>query len=733
MNGTQRNNRLQFLVLSMAALLMTSFFLDFNTVHAATGYTVAISINPVNGGTVTGAGVYPPNDTVTVNASPNSGWAFANWTENGQIVSTSVTYTFTLTSDCTLIANFIETDAAVFVPGPSMNVARMGHSAVTLSDGRVALFGGHGEGFVSLSSSEIWSPSTSAFSTLQMNYTHDSSAFVSLADGTYLLAGGSADWGVPAYATSETFTPNGNTFTKVGNMVRFRAGTCGTTMKDGNVLIASAWWTHNDANLYGELYNTTTQSFAATGAFNVARADAIVWPTSDGQAVVLGGYTPTGGLVDQPVELFDPATGSITTLQTTLFKDETGWMTLYDFFRPSSAQRLANGRYIGLAWRQGSSVTSYRLFTFDPQTKTIAVMTTDPALPDSSTASLLQPVVDRVSSRIHLVAQLSGSTFSNVAVYSVELTSGKLIRSKNSYSTTYHIYSAGIVPLADGRLMITGGTSDGSNFHPVSQTLLITPPASRSGLIFQPGPGLNDGTDDGSINAGKDAVFYDCAGSWSGTGTTIAGSARSTCNQCSPKAYIQFNISTLPSNVDRVYLGVTHLPHTAYCYSMCAANFYFYPVLTDWNEMALPSTPPEEGSPVFGPLNITFPNDFGSKEYDITEIYKKWKNGTVANHGLAVYSPDQGCNNAAVTWNIYSSDSADAANRPYLKVVVSQPVIKGDINGDGQVNLTDSILCLQILCGLTPGNINPASDVNGDGKIGLEDGIYVLQVLSGVR
>jgi PKD repeat protein len=58
---------------------------------------------------------------------------------------------------------------------------------------------------------------------------------------------------------------------------------------------------------------------------------------------------------------------------------------------------------------------------------------------------------------------------------------------------------------------------------------------------------------------------------------------------------------------------------------------------------------------------------------------------------------------------------------------------KGDVNGDGNVDLTDEILCLQVLSGLAPDNINPAADVNGDGKIGMAEAIYIMQKVAGLR
>jgi len=53
---------------------------------------------------------------------------------------------------------------------------------------------------------------------------------------------------------------------------------------------------------------------------------------------------------------------------------------------------------------------------------------------------------------------------------------------------------------------------------------------------------------------------------------------------------------------------------------------------------------------------------------------------------------------------------------------------KGDINMDGQIDLTDAFLIFQILTGISPeGTINLTADVDGDGKIGLKDITYIIQ------
>ena len=69
-------------------------------------YTISVSSDPSNGGTVTGGGTYQIGLTCTVVATANTGYTFVNWTENGSVVSTNANYTFTVNSNRTLVANF---------------------------------------------------------------------------------------------------------------------------------------------------------------------------------------------------------------------------------------------------------------------------------------------------------------------------------------------------------------------------------------------------------------------------------------------------------------------------------------------------------------------------------------------------------------------------------------------------------------------------------------------------
>ncbi|MCZ4409085.1 DNRLRE domain-containing protein [Cryomorphaceae bacterium 1068] len=195
-------------------------------------------------------------------------------------------------------------------------------------------------------------------------------------------------------------------------------------------------------------------------------------------------------------------------------------------------------------------------------------------------------------------------------------------------------------------------------------------------LIIQPGPGLNDGTDNGTPDAGKDTwVNRFAPGDNYGDSYASASSPRSNCNTSDYKSYFRFDVFSLPDEVDSVFFGVTHLPHTTYCYANCDADFYFYHLTEPWDEMALiqSNLPSEDPTPFYGPINITFPNDFGNREYNITDAYNYWKSPEGNNFGFVTYSPTVGCNNAAVTFSVYSSDEAEETFRPYLKIYYGGP------------------------------------------------------------
>ncbi|MBQ2173546.1 MAG: hypothetical protein II453_00250, partial [Alphaproteobacteria bacterium] len=78
------------------------------TANFAIGNSVNISVNSNNSGfgAIEGAGIYSYGATVILKAFPNAGCSFQNWTENGLVVCSEMTYSFVAENDRNLIANF---------------------------------------------------------------------------------------------------------------------------------------------------------------------------------------------------------------------------------------------------------------------------------------------------------------------------------------------------------------------------------------------------------------------------------------------------------------------------------------------------------------------------------------------------------------------------------------------------------------------------------------------------
>jgi uncharacterized repeat protein (TIGR02543 family) len=86
--------------------LNTGLAVDFNW-SFTTIPQIDLSASPTLGGTTDGAGNFAQGSVATVSATPNAGYAFINWTENGTAVSTSANYQFTIAGNRILVANFV--------------------------------------------------------------------------------------------------------------------------------------------------------------------------------------------------------------------------------------------------------------------------------------------------------------------------------------------------------------------------------------------------------------------------------------------------------------------------------------------------------------------------------------------------------------------------------------------------------------------------------------------------
>ena len=74
-------------------------------------YNIDISPNSIQGGSTSGGGMVEERTETTVTATPNTGYKFTGWKENGQTVSEDSSYTFTVSGDRNLVAVFDKEEA----------------------------------------------------------------------------------------------------------------------------------------------------------------------------------------------------------------------------------------------------------------------------------------------------------------------------------------------------------------------------------------------------------------------------------------------------------------------------------------------------------------------------------------------------------------------------------------------------------------------------------------------
>ncbi len=87
-----------------------------------TNFKITTNVSPVGGGVAEFGGFYTSGTIANLKATPYTGYTFKNWTEGATIVSNTSTYSFTVTGNRTLTANF--TSNSTTVPSaPTANAA----------------------------------------------------------------------------------------------------------------------------------------------------------------------------------------------------------------------------------------------------------------------------------------------------------------------------------------------------------------------------------------------------------------------------------------------------------------------------------------------------------------------------------------------------------------------------------------------------------------------------------
>ena len=198
----------------------------------------------------------------------------------------------------------------------NMITARSNHHQNLLADGRVLMSGGLNNAGNPLASAELYDHTTGIFSsTGSMSTARWQHRNVVLLTGKVLVTGGRPNASTNVLNTAELFDPVAGTFSATGSMQRFRRLHRATILANGNVLITGGQGgttdTSNGTLNNAELYDPAAGTFSFTaGTMVSSRRSHLQTLLPDGRVLIVGGTGGAGNTVLNTAELYDPTTNT---------------------------------------------------------------------------------------------------------------------------------------------------------------------------------------------------------------------------------------------------------------------------------------------------------------------------------------------------------------------------------------------------------------------------------------
>jgi hypothetical protein len=325
-----------------------------------------------------------------------------------------------------------------------MTVARAGHTATLLLDGKVLIAGGNSPlplagNPEALSSAELYDPSTGTFAaTGYLTTGRRMHTATLLPDGRVLIVSGYGSAG--SLASAELYDPATGTFAPTGNLITPQGWHTATLLNNGKVLIAGGF-TKWPALANAELYDPATGTFAAAGSYaNTAYACDFCPPATrlpDGKVLFAG---------TQPPQLYDPVINAFTAVGAMLHPDA------------ATATLLTNGKVLFTGG--GFSGRSSDADLYDPASSTFTSAPnmgwrrgwhTSTLLPDGTALIAAGESEDCAANSCFFSGSLATSELYNPSTGGFAST-GSLGARRGGHTATL---------LNDGRVLITGGVSYG--------------------------------------------------------------------------------------------------------------------------------------------------------------------------------------------------------------------------------------------------------------------------------
>ena len=363
-----------------------------------------------------------------------------------------------------------------------LNMPRYGHT-VLLLNGEPTVIGGHTTNFVPTPTLEYYKDGK--WHLVPTAFTHDDGCAVELSTGKVLIMGGHKEnMGVGQSFEVELYDPLTRTSEGFASLDTKRAMLSALALDDGRAVIAGNWY-HKDAI---EIYDGKV-SFLPVKGVSIARSTPFILQTAKDDAMIIGGADTVGRPITVPVADF--------------LQGEPCHVPLLEEWRipPVFLMWPSSASFIGDKFKGDYSYLL--LITNDEGQLAIARVTngvftllpTDVPIPRSSQWGEIYYkgiLVDRQCQRAYLVGDdlrhesVNPSITTRVYVVAIDYATEPAGLTFCYTDVLDDTDIDNIILTADGDLMLTGGTPQGSYFKPTAATWLIhiSPRNQAAGIRF---------------------------------------------------------------------------------------------------------------------------------------------------------------------------------------------------------------------------------------------------------
>jgi hypothetical protein len=189
-----------------------------------------------------------------------------------------------------------------------MTIARSGHQATLLMDGRVLVSGGSDQQGQAIGRAELYNPVTGMWAPAQVNIVPRlGHAAALLHDGRVLVAGGVASASsCQSIGSAELYDPSTDRWSLTADVpVSIGRGSVAVSLADGRVLISGGGTACGDSFAFAALFDPSSNTWSRTAAMAIARQLHVAARLGDGRVLVSGGAPAHDGIA-VGAELYDP-------------------------------------------------------------------------------------------------------------------------------------------------------------------------------------------------------------------------------------------------------------------------------------------------------------------------------------------------------------------------------------------------------------------------------------------